>query len=391
MTMLVPTMCLMLAVGPSNYILYKIAFTSYGSSSALFAMQMVNLLFVAYGAVTLHIVSRRGAITDEMRESSKVPYALMALLDCLGGLCAALGAARTPGQLQTLLSQSLVPCVMVASAAFLGTSYGTKKKLGASIILIGGAIVVAPAFRESAETSAVLIYWASNIPMALSAVYKEWRFGDSEVHVIYLTQWVSCFQLLFGFLLFPAQCLTDGVPLGTAVRAFVDSAVRTASGRDAYRTSLLAIYVLNNFVLNTSGIVVLKLGGASLTAILYAVLLPLSTLAFGAPFLGQYSEPIVATTLIGLAVVLIGFSLYESDSFVPKDVSLRGVANAAVALHRRRYDVSERAALAPRRRVHVHNQPAFHERLLLPILKVRSRSREALAELLRTSDAEGAT
>ena len=105
--MLVPTMALMLAVGPSNYILYKIAFTSYGASSALFAMQMVNLLFVVYGAVALYAV--RGAITDEMRASSKVPYALMALLDCLGGLCAALGAARTPGQLQTLLSQSLVP------------------------------------------------------------------------------------------------------------------------------------------------------------------------------------------------------------------------------------------------------------------------------------------
>ena len=48
-----------------------------------------------------------------------------------------------------------------------------------------------------------------------------------------------------------------------------------ATGQDAYRTSLLALYVLNNFILNTSGIVVLKLGGASLTAILYAVLLPL--------------------------------------------------------------------------------------------------------------------
>ena len=47
------------------------------------SMQMVNLLFVVYGAVALYAV--RGAITDEMRASSKVPYALMALLDCLGG------------------------------------------------------------------------------------------------------------------------------------------------------------------------------------------------------------------------------------------------------------------------------------------------------------------
>ena len=97
-----------------------------------------------------------------------------------------------------------------------------------------------------------------------------------------------------------------------------------------------------------------------MTAILYAVLLPLSTLAFGAPFLGQYQEPIVATTLIGLAVVLVGFSLYESD-LVPKEVSLRGVASAAVALRRRRFDVSEQDPLAPRRRhVHVHNLSLIH-------------------------------
>ena len=105
MTMLVPTMCLMLAVGPSNYILYKIAFTSYGASSALFAMQMVNLLFVVYGAVALYAV--RGAITDEMRASSKVPYALMALLDCLGGLCAAPAPAELGGSPAVCLRATL--------------------------------------------------------------------------------------------------------------------------------------------------------------------------------------------------------------------------------------------------------------------------------------------
>ena len=83
-------MALMLAVGPSNYILYKIASTSYGASSALFAMQMVNALFVVYGAVALYV---RTAPSRTRCTAAKVPYALMALLDCLGGLCAALGAA----------------------------------------------------------------------------------------------------------------------------------------------------------------------------------------------------------------------------------------------------------------------------------------------------------
>ena len=71
-------------------------------------MQGVNLLYVTYGAVALYVVRRE--ITPEMRACPKGPFAIMALLDCLGGLLAALGAAGTPGQLQTLLNQSLAPC-----------------------------------------------------------------------------------------------------------------------------------------------------------------------------------------------------------------------------------------------------------------------------------------
>ena len=65
--MLVPTMALMLAVGPSNYILYKIAFTSYGASSALFAMQMVNLLFVVYGAALTPCGTHQQVNTTSLR------------------------------------------------------------------------------------------------------------------------------------------------------------------------------------------------------------------------------------------------------------------------------------------------------------------------------------
>jgi hypothetical protein len=33
------------------------------------------------------------------------------------------------------------------------------------------------------------LYLASNVPMALSAVYKESRFAADDVHPLYLTQW----------------------------------------------------------------------------------------------------------------------------------------------------------------------------------------------------------
>ena len=49
--------------------------------------------------------------------------------------------------------------------------------------------------------------------MALSAVYKEARFHDEVMDVCWLTQWVSIYQLLFGFVLMPLQMLPG---VGTA-------------------------------------------------------------------------------------------------------------------------------------------------------------------------------
>ena len=48
---------------------------------------------------------------------------------------------------------------------------------------------------------------------------------------------------------------------------------------------------------------------------------------------------------------------------------MRGVASAAVALRRRRFDVNEQDPLAPRRRVTCSQSAAFDD--ICPILKVR--------------------
>ena len=147
---LVPAFALMIAVGPSNYVLYKILFAAYGEASAFFVMQGINLLYCVYGGLALWQVS--GEITPAMRRGRKWPFAAMAALDCLGGLCAATGAVDTPGQLQTLLNQSLVPCTMAASVLFLKTSYTRHKIVGAFVILVGACVVVAPELRAANAT-----------------------------------------------------------------------------------------------------------------------------------------------------------------------------------------------------------------------------------------------
>jgi len=277
---------------------------------------------------------------------------------------------------------------MFVGAALLGRRYCRREVLGAGIIFCGGAVVVAPALLADAaglgtgRSTAVLTYWASNLPMALSAVFKEWRFAGDDVHVIYLTQWVSMFQFCFGFLVAPAECLPgvaapEGLSPRVALDAFgADAASALAGDRRilllvAYaRGPRLLFVVLNNFCLNVNGLVVTKRAGAALSAILYAILLPLSTLAFGLPFLGVHREPIQPTTLAGLAIVFLGFLLYEADGFRDSIGEAKRAwrrVRSFGELQHLRSPPPEKAAPAPRH---------FSERTFsLPLSSLSSRSR----------------
>ena len=77
---------------------------------------------------------------------------------------------------------------MGASAFFLRSTFSRIQLSGACIIMIGALVVLSPdltGHQGSTESHgyANFLYWASNVPMALSAVYKEYKFADGNVHV----------------------------------------------------------------------------------------------------------------------------------------------------------------------------------------------------------------
>eukprot|EP00965_Chrysotila_dentata_P044999 1494767-Pleurochrysis_carterae.AAC.2 len=181
----------------------------------------------------------------------------------------------------------------------------------------------APALcSEQVRLYAVLIYWLSNVPMACSAVYKEAAFSSEPMDVVYLTQWVSIWQMLFGFVLAPLQMLpgvgnADGVSWGTIISSFADGArcfvEADADGVCASRHTflLLCSYVAVNFFFNTLGLWLTKHGGAVLNSISYALLLPLTTIVFSLPLLGRYQETAHAATFLGLVIVMLGFGMWR--------------------------------------------------------------------------------
>lgn len=343
-----------IVLGPLNYVLYKILFLTYGDGQSFFVYQCINVMYVINGAIALWFA--RGEITDSMRQVSHSKYLTMGLLDFCGGFLSSYGAYYTPGASQQLFNQSLIPCTMIASYFLLGRCSSFYQIVGAIFVVMGSVVVMLPAMLEPPSTDIAVtanknlvifscfVFCASNIPMAISYVYKEYGFNNLAIHVLYLTQWVSIYQLLFGFMLMAAQVIV-GVSSWTVLfgsfstgwycfyQSFFASLSHVAPSMSRYSSYsnpeesycatnydtawlFLVGYCFVNFVFNTLGLFVVKNGSAVINSISYAIILPLTTFAFSLPMLGNFQEKCSVSTLLGLVVTLVGFFIWRSDQLV---------------------------------------------------------------------------
>jgi len=249
---------------------------------------MVNVQYVFWGQLVLFFSYWRGHINTTRNNCSlHGKIAVMALLDALAGFLAAMGARQTSGALQQMLNQTLIPLTMFTGWLFLGKRSGRVELVGAAVIFSGAVVVLLPQLvpsqalqphQQDAQErglskahvvkagvgvlSATLLYASSNVPTALSGVYKELSMGDTKVNVIYLTQWVSVYQLLWGICLMPVQAIPGfGSDEGMSIQ---ESLHAMRSGWDCFlqRTQrcheqkagwVLLAYLLVNFSFNLMG------------------------------------------------------------------------------------------------------------------------------------------
>jgi hypothetical protein len=175
---------------------------------------------------------------------------------------------------------------------------------------------------------ACVVYACSNIPMSLAYTFKESAFKNIKVNVIYLTQWVSIYQLGFGFLMLPLQTIPGlGSANGLTLHESLESLKsgwscfmhETIECKERNAMGLLITYILVNFAFNLMGLYLVKHGSSVLNAISYSIILPLTVISFTLPFLGQYKEPFNWDTIMGLSVVLLGFTIWRKSSGVDDD------------------------------------------------------------------------
>ena len=231
--------------------------------------------------------------------------------------------------------------------------------MGAAIILVGGAIVVAPAFRESPETAPSSSTGATAFPWHFP---RSTRSGGSPIRR-------SMFYIHAVRVMLPAPVRLLAVPGAVphrparrSERPRRRSSPTPSSSPWARRVPHVATRarVLNNFILNTSGIVVLKLGEARHVHSTTPCSLPFDAGLWG-PFLGQYQEPIRR----------------RRSSVWPSSSSASACTNQMISAGRCRYAASRvprsrcaggastSASRTPSRRggamSMLINQPAFHE------------------------------
>lgn len=309
--------------GAANFAMFKSMYNMYGEKHSYFVSQGVNLLYVVYGGVCLYpkMIRRPEKYRLQGTGDSHYKFLVMGALDCLGTFFTAMGAVYTPGVFQTLLNQTLIPWTMVFSMGLLGSRYTFTQVTGAGIIFLGAIVTIVPNLLRTRTVASThvhwwscLIYFASNVPMALSSVYKEASFRRRKLDVLFLTQWVSIYQLAIGFLLAPLQCLPGfggphGVPLSEQPALFAQGLRLWLSSRTAFL--LLVGYVAVNFLFNYIGLYLTKHGSAMIKSIAYALLLPATTVTFSLPIMGTYREHIRVWTWAGLVLVVVGFLLYR--------------------------------------------------------------------------------
>ena len=354
-------MCSLVAMGCMNFILVKAMYDAFGTRGAFFANQGVNLLYVVYGGSILgyKIMCTKVISTSEDKKFPQSRFFGLATLDAFGTFFTAMGATFTPLALQQILNQTLIPLTMICSFFFLRTRFRLQAVCGAILIFLGAAVVILGSLEGSSSGEhfrwyASAIYFLSNVPMALSATYKEIAFKDQTVDVWYLCFWVSLYQFLVSFVFIPLLGLpfisgsANPPPLSQLPSQFLDGALCwvgagpcccTESGKIPSNTTallnisssailnqqclqnseslcptplgpalwLLPGYTLCNFIYNALGLYITKHGSAVLRYISYALILPLATMAGASVF----QEKITIYTIIGLVTVVVGFGLYQ--------------------------------------------------------------------------------
>lgn len=233
--------------------------------------------------------------------------------------------------------------------------YVPAQYIGAAIVLAGLVVSMWPAFVSKSFQGAGpplfdMIFFLATIPTAISGVYKEIAFRETEdMDVWYLNGWVALFQFLFGLLYAPLAAKMSDLPIkqipdnlyhglecvilghNTIVNTTLSACASqfpcgtgdtlaccdSCDGSLPYISEVPALwgilmYMAANILYNIFLILVIKYGSAALMYIASTLVLPLGSISFTIrAFFGHNTQKFTPYTGAGLGVVLAGLIVYR--------------------------------------------------------------------------------
>ncbi len=267
------------------------------------------------------------------------------------------GAVHTSGSNQALLTNAVIPVTMLLSALILHHQFRKREYTGSVIIMCGIVTVLlpqifpsSPGFSGERDSGGDIgqddnsdlplfnfLFLLSVVPSALSSIYKELAFLDSDIDSNYLQAWVSLWQTLFGFALIPLNTLSflgpQAVRWDELLSSFVDGgwcllgynvvrpphctthhvpseSLRTCD--DCQGAWLpIALYVAFNILFNVFTVLLIKHGSATLMFVIMTLRMPLVQLAFSMKQFNDPPDSFGLSAAAGLVVILAGLVCYR--------------------------------------------------------------------------------
>lgn len=271
-----------------------------------------------------------------MRKFPKYKFFIMGALDALAGLFMLFGGVNTSGSTQALLLQAVIPFTMTLSYIILKERYQKLQYLGATVILTGVLFVLVPKALDPSASSGEnnlflfnMIFLMSDLPQAMSSVYKEIAFTE-DLDVNYLQAWVALWQVIFGFVLAPVNSLkflgSNAMPLDQIPNALLNggkcmvgiNSIVENCGSNCDDCSgawiSLVIYLAFNMLYNVAIVLVIKYGGANLVYFVMTLRLPLVQVAFTLKFISNPPDQFHWYSIVGLMLILGGLIIYRYSS-----------------------------------------------------------------------------
>ena len=311
-----------------NNISQKISILMFTEDYSFYVIQVMNIAYVIFGivmVVSIHLISRN-FFTSVEKNFSKLQYLLIAVVDSFGILLQGIGNQFTPGILQTLLGQVIIPVSIILSIVMLKRKYSWISYLGALIVIGGIVISFIPDFSHKIKDLrwySCIIYTAGVVFMALSFILKEKAF-DNGASPYLLTVFVAVLMVPITFLIFPIQSIPGfgGLPI-TDFPKILSKGVLCTGGTKADPNMTcenswvpLLLFCIFSFLSGVAAVVLTDKASAVVKTLSNGLTIPITTIGYSLKFImGAYTEKFNIFNIVGIVIVLIGFITYSYGSY----------------------------------------------------------------------------